>query len=77
MRKQQGYVRTTEQWVQLLLLSSGFEQKEHGHHHHRHVMMPGQPTSNLIMIHSGCCFGKSLNQGKIINKKAIVFKLIY
>ena len=36
---------------------SGFQQKEHGHHHHGHMMMPGQPASNLVMIHSGCCFG--------------------
>jgi hypothetical protein len=57
MCEQSGYVGTTEQRMSFLLFSSGFQQKEHGHHHHGHVMMPSQPTTNLVMIHPGGCFG--------------------
>ena len=56
MRKQSAEIGTTEQRMRRLLFVSGFQQKEHGQHHHGH-MMPGQPASDLIMIHPGCCSG--------------------
>ncbi len=57
MGEQSGDVGTTEQRMGRLLLLSGFQQKKHGHHHHGHMMMPGQPAANLVVIHPGCCLG--------------------
>lgn len=53
-RKCVSNVGTTEQTVRHLQFSSGSRQKEHGHHHHAH-RMPGQPASDLVMIHTSCC----------------------